>query len=44
LGLALLPLFVRIINVRFIEGEESHLQQAFGVEYTKWSGQVRRWL
>ena len=44
LGLALLPLFVRIINVRFIEGEEAHLQQAFGAEFTKWSEQVRRWL
>ncbi|MGO4908980.1 isoprenylcysteine carboxylmethyltransferase family protein [Pseudorhodobacter sp. W20_MBD10_FR17] len=44
LGILLLPLFVWAINTRFIEGEEAHLQQAFGADFTEWSGQVRRWL
>lgn len=44
LGLILLPAFVWVINTRFIEGEEAHLQQAFGADFMAWSGQVRRWL
>jgi protein-S-isoprenylcysteine O-methyltransferase Ste14 len=44
LGFLLLPLFVWVINTRFIDGEETHLQQAFGAEFTEWSAQVRRWL
>jgi protein-S-isoprenylcysteine O-methyltransferase Ste14 len=44
LGILLLPLFVWVINIRFIEGEEVHLQQAFGADFAAWSGQVRRWL
>lgn len=44
LGFLLVPLFVWVINTRFIEGEETHLLQAFGAEFTEWSEQVRRWL
>jgi len=44
LGIALVPLFVWIINTRFIEGEEAHLTESFGDAYLSWCGSVRRWV
>lgn len=44
LGIALVPLFVWIINTRFIDGEEAHLTKSFGDAYRAWSGAVRRWV
>ncbi|MGB3277965.1 MAG: isoprenylcysteine carboxylmethyltransferase family protein [Pseudorhodobacter sp.] len=44
LGLMLLPIFVWIINTRFIEGEEAGLSREFGNEYKDWSAAVRRWV
>lgn len=44
LGLVLLPVFVWIINTRFIEGEEAGLSRKFGNEYKDWSAAVRRWI
>ncbi len=44
LGFVLVPLFVWIINTRFIEGEEAHLTQKFGDAYRDWCGSVRRWV
>ena len=43
-GLALVPLFISIINTRFIEGEEARLRQEFGNKYETWSAAVRRWV
>lgn len=43
-GLILLPLFVWIINTRFIKGEEAALRRDFGNEYKAWSAAVRRWV
>jgi protein-S-isoprenylcysteine O-methyltransferase Ste14 len=39
-----LPLFVWIITVRFIVGEERFLEAAFGNEYLAYKARVRRWL
>jgi protein-S-isoprenylcysteine O-methyltransferase Ste14 len=44
LALAVLPLFVWIINTRFIEGEEASLTREFGNEYKEWCAAVRRWV
>ena len=38
------PLFMAILQKRFIEGEERFLQDAFGGEYLAYRRRVRRWL
>ncbi len=43
-ALVLLPVFVVVINKRFIAGEEAVLRQAFGEEFSTWSSKVRRWI
>ena len=43
-GLITLPLFIWIINTRFIEGEEAALSREFGNEYKMWCAAVRRWV
>lgn len=44
LGFVLVPVFVWVINTRFIEGEEAHLAQVFGEDYSNWCAKVRRWV
>lgn len=44
LGFAVVPLFVWVINTRFIDGEEAHLTKMFGDDYLNWCAKVRRWL
>jgi protein-S-isoprenylcysteine O-methyltransferase Ste14 len=39
-----LPLFVIIIQRRFILGEERFLEAAFGDEYRAYRERVRRWV
>ena len=38
------PLYLVIIQKRFIEGEERFLEQAFGDDYLAYCAKVRRWL
>ena len=38
------PLFVLIINNRFILAEEAMLEEAFGEAYREYKARVRRWL
>jgi protein-S-isoprenylcysteine O-methyltransferase Ste14 len=39
-----IPIFVWIIQTRFIEGEERFLEEIFGAQYLEYKGRVRRWL
>ena len=39
-----LPLFVLLINNRFILAEEAMLEEVFGQAYLDYKGKVRRWL
>jgi len=43
-GIVLVPVFVKIIENRFILAEETRMQAAFGETYTKWTTKVRRWV
>lgn len=43
-ALLLVPLFIWVINTRFITGEEAHLRQTFGTEYENYCAAVRRWV
>ncbi|WP_173488428.1 MULTISPECIES: isoprenylcysteine carboxylmethyltransferase family protein [unclassified Aliiroseovarius] len=38
------PLFIFLINKRFIEGEEAGLRALYGAEFEEWSRKVRRWI
>lgn len=38
------PLFLRVITVRFITPEERKLKEAFGVPYVAYRARVRRWI
>ncbi|MEL7164180.1 MAG: isoprenylcysteine carboxylmethyltransferase family protein [Pseudomonadota bacterium] len=44
LSLALVPLFVWFITVRFIHAEEARIRDTFGQEFIAYSAKVRRWL
>lgn len=44
LGLPLVAVFVWVIRVRFIDGEEARLRAGFGAAFDEWSARVRRWL
>ena len=44
LSLALVPIFVWVVEKRFIEKEEVRLQRKFVVRYVRYSQQTRRWL
>ncbi len=44
LSLPLVPLFIWIIEKRFIEGEEKMLRRKFRAQYAAYSRKVRRWL
>jgi len=39
-----IPVFVGIIQKRFIKGEERFLEGIFGAEYLRYKDEVRRWL
>lgn len=39
-----LPLFVLVINYRFVAAEEHMLEEAFGEAYREYKARVRRWL
>ena len=41
---AVVPLFVALIDRRFIRAEEAMLEQAFGAAYLEYKAKVRRWL
>lgn len=43
-ALLLVPLFILLINKRFIEGEEAGLKALYGAEYDAWAAKVRRWI
>jgi len=43
-SLVLVPLFVRLIERRFIEGEEAAIRARFGTEYDAYRARVRRWI
>ena len=40
----IIPLFVALIDVRFIRSEEAALERIFGARYGDYKAQVRRWL
>ncbi len=44
LGIVLVPIFVILLERRFIRGEEARLQDAFGEKFTAYAGQTRRWI
>ncbi|EEW26447.1 methyltransferase family protein [Rhodobacter ferrooxidans] len=44
LALPLVPVFMAIIQVRFILAEEDRLRAKFGPEFEAWSRRTRRWL
>ncbi|WGW02448.1 methyltransferase family protein [Tropicibacter oceani] len=44
LGLPLIPLFVWIIEKRFVEPEELRLKRKFLAEFSRYTQQTRRWL
>jgi protein-S-isoprenylcysteine O-methyltransferase Ste14 len=43
-ALVLVPVFMRVIDRRFIRPEEGRLRAAFGAEFEAWAARVRRWL
>jgi protein-S-isoprenylcysteine O-methyltransferase Ste14 len=43
-SLILVPVFVAVIRVRFIEGEEAVMRARFGAEYAAYAARVRRWI
>ncbi len=43
-GLLSVPLFVWIINRRFIAGEEAVMAEKFGADYAAWQQRTRRWI
>jgi len=44
LALLLVPLFMALIEVRFIRGEEAGLRSLFGAEFDAFAARTRRWL
>lgn len=44
LPFAVIPLFILIIQTRFIVGEERFMETLFGEEYLNYKNSVRRWL
>lgn len=43
-GVVLVPLFMWLIQKRFILAEEQRLRAAFGSDFDRYSAEVRRWL
>jgi protein-S-isoprenylcysteine O-methyltransferase Ste14 len=44
LALPLVPLFIWIIEKRFIEGEENHLRRTYRAQFAGYENKVRRWI
>jgi len=44
LSLPLIPIFVWVIEKRFIEGEENHLRRTYRAQYASYLNRVRRWI
>lgn len=44
LALVLVPVFVAVIERRFIRGEEAMLRAAFGADFETYEKRVRRWI
>ena len=44
LGLLLVPVFILLIERRFVRGEEALLQSVYGEAYENYASRVRRWL
>lgn len=44
IGLALVPIFMALIQKRFIVHEEKKLRHGFGETFEAWSNETRRWL
>lgn len=44
LGLVLAPVFILLIQRRFILPEEQRLRAAFGTDFDRYSAEVRRWI
>lgn len=44
LAAPLLPVFMLILQARFIRGEEARLRAAFGAAFEEWARRTRRWL
>ncbi len=44
LSLPLVPIFVWIIEKRFIMGEEKHLRRTYRAQYASYENKVRRWV
>ncbi len=42
--LFLVPAFMLVIQKRFVEGEEFHIAQALGAEWSAYTAKTRRWL
>lgn len=40
----LVPVFMAVIHLRFIRGEEAGLKAAFPDDYAAWAGKVRPWI
>lgn len=40
----LVPMFMKVIEMRFIEGEETHIRAEFGAPYAEYCKQTRRWI
>lgn len=43
-ALVLVPVFVWLIDRRFIRAEEARLRAAFGAEFETWAARTRRWI
>ena len=43
-GIVLVPLFMKVIEKRFIFAEEARLRAGFGENYDRWASVVRRWV
>ncbi|AXX97467.1 methyltransferase family protein [Profundibacter amoris] len=44
LSLPLIPIFIWVIEKRFIQGEEKHLRRTYRVQWATYERKVRRWL
>lgn len=44
LAVPLVPIFMMIIQARFIRGEEARLRATFGRAFDDWAARVRRWI
>ena len=43
-GIIMVPLFMKLIEKRFIFGEEARMRMIFGENFDSWASKVRRWV